>query len=111
MQEKKLIYTLSVVIWLLVIALWICIYSHKSSLFPWEWIYWWDWAMRRFSSWANMWPRWGRMWSWVINNFSSADKAIIDELKKARESWDKDKERELMDKLRNGKINNTGTTK
>jgi len=41
------------------------------------------------------------MWSGIINNFSSEQKTIIDELKKARESWDKNKERELMDALRN----------
>lgn len=103
MNNKNLIYILISIIWLLVIALGICVYSRQSSsLLP---MFWTDWTVRRFWSWSR-WPGWSRMWSWIINNFSSEDKAIIDELKQARDSWDKDKERELMDKLRNSRTTN-----
>lgn len=94
----KLNITLFTIIWLLILALWYCYYSHSNSQFPW-WNY--RWAGQEFSSWSWFWPRWGRMWSWMINNFSPEQKTIIDDLKKARENWDTAKEKELMDKLRN----------
>lgn len=103
-MKNNLTKILLLIIWLLVIALWFCIYSHQTPAnFPW----WENWMMWRFWSWTRMWPRWDRMWTWMINHFSEADKAIIDELKKARDSWDKTKERELMDKLRNSRDNIT----
>lgn len=105
MNNKNLIYVLVTIIWLLVIALWVCYYSHQTSQYPSNWIFWWwEWTWRRFWSWSRI-PWWSRMWSWAINNFSAEDKVIIDELMKARKSWDKNKEKELMDKLRNKKAN------
>lgn len=102
MECKKQVQILYVIIWILIIWLWVSLYTRYTSTQ--NWFYGpWDWTMRRFWSWSRMW-RW-MMWSWMINNFSPEQKAIIDELKKARDSWDKDKERELMDKLRNNMNN------
>jgi len=100
MENKKHVVTLYIIIWLLVIALGVCTYTHSTTGNISNWMFGpWDWTMRKFWSW---WSRmWEKMWSGIINNFSSEQKTIIDELKKARESWDKNKERELMDALRN----------
>lgn len=100
----KILYS---VIWLLILALSYCIYYHSDSyqkMQNWSRLRW-DWTLRQFWNWSGS-TKWNGIWTWINNNFSPDQKLIIDELKKVRESWDKEKERELINKLRSN-INNS----